>query len=99
MLRQREQEAAWQQELKKFEQERAAAFNLQQSQQDHEIRRMETINRLSDLAIAAVAAPSNVEAVAQIMNADSGRHVGGADPGAGAGGGGGTRVAAGSKAG
>jgi hypothetical protein len=77
--------------LKKFEQERAAAFNLQQSQQDHEIRRMETINRLSDLAIAAVAAPSNVEAVAQIMNADSGRHVAGADPGAGAGGGGGTR--------
>jgi len=67
ILRQREQEAAWQHELKKFEQERAAAFNLQQSQQDHEIRRMETINRLSDLAIAAVAAPSNVEAVAQIM--------------------------------
>lgn len=67
ILRQREQEAAWQHELKKFEQERAAAFNLHQSQQDHEIRRMETINRLSDLAIAAVAAPSNVEAVAQIM--------------------------------
>jgi hypothetical protein len=67
ILRQREQEAAWQHELKKFEQERAAAFNLQQSQQDHEIRRMETVNRLSDLAIAAVAAPSNVEAVAQIM--------------------------------
>jgi hypothetical protein len=67
ILRQREQEAAWQHELKKFEQERAAAFNVQQSQQDHEIRRMETVNRLSDLAIAAVAAPSNVEAVAQIM--------------------------------
>jgi hypothetical protein len=67
ILRQREQEAAWQHELKKFEQERAAAFNIQQSQQDHEIRRMETVNRLSDLAIAAVAAPSNVEAVAQIM--------------------------------
>ncbi|RZT10887.1 hypothetical protein SAMN05216319_0647 [Duganella sp. CF402] len=67
ILRQREQEAAWQHELKKFEQERAAAFSVQQSQQDHEIRRMETVNRLSDLAIAAVAAPSNVEAVAQIM--------------------------------
>lgn len=67
MLKQREQEAAWQHELKKFEQERAAAFTTQQSQQDHEIRRMETMNRLSDMAIAAVAAPSNVEAVAQIM--------------------------------
>lgn len=67
VLKQREQEAAWQHELKKFEQERAAAFTTQQSQQDHEIRRMETINRLSDMAIAAVAAPSNVEAVAQIM--------------------------------
>ncbi|WP_229258444.1 hypothetical protein [Duganella rivi] len=67
MLKQREQEAAWQHELRKLENERAAALNLQQSQQDHEIRRMETVNRLSDLAIAAVAAPSNVEAVAQIM--------------------------------
>ncbi|NVM78606.1 hypothetical protein FHW83_004434 [Duganella sp. SG902] len=67
ILKQREQEAAWQHELKKFEQERAAAFNIQQATQDHEIRRMETINRLSDMAIAAVAAPSNVEAVAQIM--------------------------------
>ncbi|WP_229259084.1 hypothetical protein [Duganella flavida] len=67
ILKQREQEAAWQHELKKLEQERAAAFSLQQSQQDHEIRRMETVNRLSDLAIAAVAAPSNVEAVMQIM--------------------------------
>ncbi|WP_432377355.1 hypothetical protein [Duganella sp. P38] len=67
VLKQREQEALWQHELRKFEQERAAAFSTQQSQQDHEIRRMETINRMSDLAIAAVAAPSNVEAVTQIM--------------------------------
>jgi hypothetical protein len=67
ILKQKEQEADWQRELKKFEQERAAAFAGQQSQQDHEIRRMETIGRLSDMAIAAVAAPSNVEAVAQIM--------------------------------
>jgi len=67
VLKQREQEAAWQHELRKFEQERAAAFTTQQSQQDHEIRRMETMNRMSDMAIAAVAAPSNVEAVAQIM--------------------------------
>ncbi|MRX10259.1 hypothetical protein GJ697_20705 [Pseudoduganella sp. FT25W] len=67
MLKQQEQEAAWQRELKKFEQERAAAFSTQQSQQDHEIRRMETMGRLSDMALAAVAAPSNVEAVAQIM--------------------------------
>ncbi|WP_373991883.1 hypothetical protein [Duganella sp. BuS-21] len=67
ILKQKEQEAAWQHQLRKFEQERAAAFSVQQSQQDHEIRRMETINRLSDIAIAAVAAPSNVEAVAQIM--------------------------------
>ena len=67
ILKQREQEAAWQHELRKFEQERAAAFSVQQSQQDHEIRRMETMTRLSDIAIAAVAAPSNVEAVAQIM--------------------------------
>ncbi|WP_343729413.1 hypothetical protein [Duganella sp.] len=67
ILKQKEQEAAWQHELKKFEQERAAAFSIQQSTQDHEIRRMETINRMSDMAIAAVAAPSNVEAVAQIM--------------------------------
>ena len=67
VLKQREQEAAWQHELKKFEQERAAAFSTQQSQQDHEIRRMQTMNTLSDMAIAAVAAPSNVEAVAQIM--------------------------------
>ena len=67
ILKQKEQEAAWQHELKKFEQERAAAFSIQQSTQDHEIRRMETINRMNDMAIAAVAAPSNVEAVAQIM--------------------------------
>lgn len=67
ILKQQEQEAAWQRELKKFEQERAAAFTSQQSQQDHEIRRMETISRMSDMAMAAVAAPSNVEAVAQIM--------------------------------
>jgi hypothetical protein len=67
VLKQQEQEAAWQRELKKFEQERAAAFSNQQSQQDHEIRRMETMGRLSDMALAAVAAPSNVEAVAQIM--------------------------------
>jgi hypothetical protein len=67
ILKQQEQEAAWQRELKKFEQERTAAFTSQQSQQDHEIRRMETIGRLSDMAIAAVAAPSNVEAVTQIM--------------------------------
>jgi hypothetical protein len=67
ILKQRDQEAAWQHELRKLEQERAAALNIQQSQQDHEIRRMETVNRLSDIAIAAVAAPSNVEAVAQIM--------------------------------
>ncbi|MTV40626.1 hypothetical protein [Duganella radicis] len=67
ILKQKEQEAAWQHELRRFEQERAAAFSIQQSTQDHEIRRMETINRLSDMAIAAVAAPSNVEAVAQIM--------------------------------
>ncbi|MYM31204.1 hypothetical protein GTP58_22970 [Duganella sp. CY15W] len=67
ILKQREQEAAWQHELRKFEQERAAAFSVQQSEQDHEIRRMETMTRLSDIAIAAVAAPSNVEAVAQIM--------------------------------
>ncbi|MRW88775.1 hypothetical protein GJ699_02110 [Duganella sp. FT80W] len=67
ILKQREQEAAWQHELRKFEQERAAAFSTQQSQQDHEIRRMETMGRLSDLALAAVAAPSNVEAVTQIM--------------------------------
>jgi len=67
ILRQKEQEAAWQHELRKFEQERAAAFTVQQAAQDHEIRRMETINRLSDMAIAAVAAPSNAEAVAQVM--------------------------------
>jgi hypothetical protein len=67
LLKQREQEAAWQHELKKFEQERAAAFSVQQSQQDHEIRRMETMGRLNDLALAAVAAPSNVEAVTRIM--------------------------------
>jgi hypothetical protein len=67
ILKQQEQEAAWQRELKKFEHERAAAFSNQQSQQDHEIKRMETIGRLSDMAIAAVAAPSNVEAVTQIM--------------------------------
>ncbi|MBV7534297.1 hypothetical protein KW842_00820 [Duganella sp. sic0402] len=67
LLKQREQEAAWQHELRKFEQERAAAFTTQQAQQEHEIRRIEAMNRLSDMAIAAVAAPSNVEAVAQIM--------------------------------
>ncbi|TFW16531.1 hypothetical protein [Duganella callida] len=67
ILKQREQEAAWQHELKKFEQQRAAALESQNAQQDHEIRRMETMGRLSDMAIAAVAAPSNVEAVAQIV--------------------------------
>ncbi|NYE60537.1 hypothetical protein FHW58_001689 [Duganella sp. 1224] len=67
IIKQREQEAAWQRELKKFEQERAAALTVQESQQDHEIRRMETMGRLSDMALAAVAAPSNAEAVAQIM--------------------------------
>lgn len=67
VLKQREQEAVWQHELRKFEQDRAAVFATQQSQQDHEVRRMETMSRLSDLAIAALAAPSNVGAVAEIM--------------------------------
>jgi hypothetical protein len=67
IIKQRDHEAAWQRELKKFEHERAAALTTQQSTQDHEIRRLETMGRLSDMALAAVAAPSNAEAVTQIM--------------------------------
>jgi hypothetical protein len=67
IIKQRDHEAAWQRELKKFEQERAAALSTQQSAQDHEIRRLEAMGRLSDMALAAVAAPSNAEAVTQIM--------------------------------
>jgi hypothetical protein len=67
IIKQRDHEAAWQRELKKFEQERAAVLTTQQSAQDHEIRRLETMGRLSDMALAAVAAPSNAEAVTQIM--------------------------------
>ena len=71
ILKQKEQEAEWQRELKKLEHEREEKFarwkgeyDVLQSQQTHEIKRIETIGRLSDTAMVAVAAEPNALALA-----------------------------------
>ena len=74
ILKQREQEADWQRELKKMEHERDEKFarwkgeyELLLAQQSHEIKRIDTIGRLSDTGKVATAAAPNAEALAQIM--------------------------------
>jgi hypothetical protein len=71
---QREREAEWQRELKKMEHERAEKFarwkgeyDLLQAHQSHELRRMEMMGGLSDMAKVATAAAPNAEALTQIM--------------------------------
>ncbi|NRR29738.1 hypothetical protein HSX11_06030 [Oxalobacteraceae bacterium] len=74
ILKQKEQEADWQRELKKLEHERAerqarwqGEFDTLRAQQGHEIARIDAIGKLSDSAKVAVAATPNAEALAQIM--------------------------------
>ncbi|GJI92515.1 hypothetical protein [Duganella hordei] len=74
ILKQKEQEAAWQHELKKLEHEREekaarwrGEYDVLLAQQSHEITRIETIGRLSDSAKVATAAAPNAEALTQIM--------------------------------
>ncbi|KQQ40245.1 hypothetical protein ASF61_05555 [Duganella sp. Leaf126] len=74
ILRQREREAEWQQELKKLDIEREEKYarwkgdyDVLLAQQGHEISRIEAIGRLSDIGMAATANESNAQAVAQIM--------------------------------
>lgn len=74
ILKQQEQEAQWQRELKGMEQERAAKFahwkgeyDVLLAQQVHEIARIETIGHLSDSGKVATAAAPNATALSQIM--------------------------------
>jgi len=74
ILKQKEQEAQWQRELKKLEHEREEKFarwkgeyDVLLAQQSHEITRIETIGRLSDSGKVATAAAPNAEALTQIM--------------------------------
>ncbi|MGV7207384.1 hypothetical protein ACLB1G_05980 [Oxalobacteraceae bacterium A2-2] len=74
LLRQREHEARWQQELRKLEHEREekfarwkGEFDVLQSQQAHELARIEAIGRLSDMGKVATAAAPNAEALTAIM--------------------------------
>ena len=74
ILKQREQEAQWQQSLKAMEHERDEKFarwkgeyDMLLAHQSHEIKRIETIGALSDSGKVATAAPSNAEALTQIM--------------------------------
>lgn len=80
-LKLRDQEAQWQQALKKMEMEREERFNRWKveydsmvSQQQHaadmariDIERMESIGRMSDTAKIALAATPNAEALARLM--------------------------------
>lgn len=73
-FRQREREAEWQRELKKMEHEREekfarwkGEFDTLQAHQSHELRRMEMMGGLSDMAKVATAAVPNAEALTQIM--------------------------------
>ena len=74
ILKQREQEAEWQRELKKMEHEREEKFarwkgdyETLQATQSHELRRIESIGKLSDTGKVATAAAPNAEALTQIM--------------------------------
>jgi hypothetical protein len=74
ILKQKEQEAQWQQELKKLEHERETNFARWKGEYDvllahqaHEITRIETIGRLSDSGKVATAAAPNAQALTQIM--------------------------------
>jgi len=73
-LKEREREAEWQRELKKMEHEREeryarwkGEYDVLLAHQSHEIRRMEVMNSLSDMAKVATAAVPNAEALTQIM--------------------------------
>src|SRR5471030_2336935 len=74
ILKQREQEAEWQRELKKMEHEREEKFarwkgdyETLQATQAHELHRIESIGKLSDTGKVATAAAPNAEALTQIM--------------------------------
>ncbi|MCU6498503.1 hypothetical protein LPN04_11920 [Rugamonas sp. A1-17] len=74
ILKQKEQEAQWQRDLKKLEHERDEKFarwkgeyDVLLAQQSHELARIETIGRLSDNGKVATAAAPNAEALTQIM--------------------------------
>ncbi|MYN18555.1 hypothetical protein GTP81_17540 [Rugamonas sp. FT107W] len=74
ILKQKEQEAQWQRDLKKLEHERDEKFarwkgeyDVLLAQQSHELARIETIGRLSDTGKVATAAAPNAEALTQIM--------------------------------
>ncbi|SEO07733.1 hypothetical protein SAMN05428959_104534 [Duganella sp. CF517] len=74
ILKQKEQEAEWQRELKKLEHEREEKFarwkgeyDVLLAQQSHEIKRIETIGGLSDTGKVATAAEPNAQALSQIM--------------------------------
>lgn len=74
LLRQKEQELQWQQELRRLDKEREERYarwkgdyDVLLAQQSHEIARMETINRLSDTAKVATAALPNAQALAQLL--------------------------------
>ena len=74
ILKQKEQEAQWQRELKKLEHDREEKFarwkgeyDVLLAQQSHEITRIETIGRLSDTGKVATAPAPNAEALTQIM--------------------------------
>jgi len=73
-LKQKEQEADWQRELKKMDHEREVnyarwkgEYDVLLAHQSHEIRRMEVMGGLSDTAKVATAAVPNAEALSQIM--------------------------------
>ncbi|MBV6322534.1 hypothetical protein [Duganella violaceipulchra] len=74
ILKQKEQEAQWQRELKKLEHDRDEKFarwkgeyDVLLAQQAHELTRIEAIGRLSDTGKVATAAAPNAEALTQIM--------------------------------
>jgi hypothetical protein len=74
ILKQKEQEAQWQRDLKKLEHEREVNFARWKGEYDvllahqaHEITRIETIGRLSDTGKVATAAAPNAQALTQIM--------------------------------
>jgi hypothetical protein len=74
ILKQKEQEADWQRELKKLEHDREEKFarwkgeyDVLLAQQSHEIKRIETIGGLSDTGKVATAAEPNAQALTQIM--------------------------------
>ena len=70
LLKQREHEAAWQQELKRLEHQREALFAAHAHEADLariEITRVETVGALSDSGKVALAAAPNAQALADVM--------------------------------